>query len=232
MSCPNVAQQQFLAQVFKEALEKHDSRTIALLGCSTGNGLEYINKKVTRSVTAIDINPEYLEILRQRYGGRVPGLEIMETDLETCNIENRAYSLIFAGLVFEYLEPRKLLPRIVNWLRSDGVLVSILQLPAKHLKRVSETRYTSLNQLNSIMIPRLQSLIDKLHETDREVLQRIAMIEAKLEVFRDRRLAGRRLTEALNSATPAHKRSKVIRYLKIPKLKVDEDELKAQSASN
>jgi hypothetical protein len=30
-------------------------------------------------------------------------------------------------------------------------MVSILQLPAKHLKRVSETPYTSLNKLNSIM---------------------------------------------------------------------------------
>lgn len=113
--------------------------------------LEYINKDATRRVTAIDINPEYLEILRQRCEGCVPGLEIVEADLETCTLENQAYSLIFAGIVFEYLEPRILLPRIANWLRLGGVMVSILQLPAKHLKRVSETPYTSLKNLNSIM---------------------------------------------------------------------------------
>ncbi len=75
MGSPNVAQQSFLAQTFKESLDNHDSSTIALLGCSTGNGLEYVNNNATQRVTAIDINPEYLEILRQRYeGGRVgPG---------------------------------------------------------------------------------------------------------------------------------------------------------------
>jgi len=40
MSSSNVAQQQFLAQIFKELLNKHDSSIIALLGCATGNGLE------------------------------------------------------------------------------------------------------------------------------------------------------------------------------------------------
>jgi len=151
MSSPNVDQQPFLAQTFEESLDKHDSSAIALLGCATGNGLEYVNKDATQRVTAIDINPEYLEILRQRYEESIPGLEIMEANLETCTIENQAYSLIFAGLVFEYLEPQILLPRITSWLRLDGVMVSILQLPAKHLKRVSETPYTSLNNLNSKM---------------------------------------------------------------------------------
>ena len=75
----------------------------------------------------------------------------MEADLEICILENKAYTLIFAGLVFEYIEPRKLLPRITSWLRPNGVMVSILQLPAKHLKSVSETPYTSLKNLNSIM---------------------------------------------------------------------------------
>ena len=151
MRSPNVAQQSFLAQTFKESLDNHDSSTIALLGCATGNGLEYVKKDATRRVTAIDINPEYLEILRQRYEGCVPGLEVVEADLEICTIENQAYSLIFAGLVFEYLEPRILLPRIASWLRLGGVMLSILQLPAKHLTRVSETPYTSLKTLKSIM---------------------------------------------------------------------------------
>jgi len=151
MGSPNVAQQSFLAQTFKESLDNHDSSTIALLGCATGNGLEYVNNNATQRVTAIDINPEYLEILRQRYEGRVPGLEALEADLEVCAIENQAYSLIFAGLIFEYLEPRVLLPKIANWLRLGGVMVSILQLPAQHLSRVSETPYTSLKTLKSIM---------------------------------------------------------------------------------
>jgi len=151
MSSPKVAQQSFLAQTFKESLESQDSSTIALLGCATGNGLEYVYKGVTRRVTAVDVNPEYLDILRERYEGTAPGLEIVEADLETCAIGNQAYSLIFAGLVFEYLEPRKLLLQIAGWLQAGGVMVAILQLPAKHENMISETSYASLKKLESIM---------------------------------------------------------------------------------
>jgi SAM-dependent methyltransferase len=151
MGNPSVDQLSFLSTTFKEALEQHDCATVALLGCTTGNGLEYINKDAVRRVTVLDFNPEYLEILRQRYEGSIPGLEIIEADLETYTIENQAYSLIFAGLIFEYLEPGILLPKIASWLRSGGVMVSVLQLPAKHLKKVSETSYESLKSLDSIM---------------------------------------------------------------------------------
>lgn len=151
MGSPNVAQLSFLAKTFKEALENHDCNTIALLGCATGNGLEYVKNEITQRVTAVDINPEYLEILRQRYGDGVPRLEIVRDDLKKCRIEQQAYSLIFAGLVFEYLEPRALLQKIAKWLRMDGIMVTVLQLPAKKFLSVTETPYTSLKALNSIM---------------------------------------------------------------------------------
>ena len=147
----NVAQQQFLATIFKASLEKYDSRSLALLGCATGNGLEYATYNAVRRVTAIDINPEYLEILRQRYEGYVPGLEIINADLETYMMEDRAYTLILAGLIFEYVDPIKLLSNIVKGLRPGGVMVSILQMPAEDSKKISETPYKSLNKLDFIM---------------------------------------------------------------------------------
>jgi len=153
MSSPNVDQLSFLAGTFKETLEHHDCDTVALLGCATGNGLEHVKRGFTRRVTAVDINPEYLEILRQRYGNSVPGLEVVQDDLESCELEKQAYSLIFAGLVFEYLEPQALLQRIAKWLQMDGILVTVLQ-PAEGAS-VTETPYTSIKSLNSIM-----SLID------------------------------------------------------------------------
>src|SRR5258706_2829717 len=151
MSSPNIAQQQFLAQTFQEALSKYDSTFIAYLGCTTGNGLEFVNSDVTKKVTAIDLNPKYLEILRQRYGHIVPGLEVVEANLETCSLEESAYSLIFAGLIFEYVELEVLLPKIARWLQINGVLVSVLQLPAKNLAKVSESHYESLKTLAPIM---------------------------------------------------------------------------------
>jgi ubiquinone/menaquinone biosynthesis C-methylase UbiE len=154
MGSPNVDQLSFLACTFKETLEHHDCDTVALLGCATGNGLEYVKRGFTRRVTAVDINPEYLEVLRQRYGNSVPGLKVVQDDLESCELDKQAYSLIFAGLVFEYLEPQALLQRIAKWLQMDGILVAVLQMPAEGAS-VTETPYTSLKSLNSIM-----SLID------------------------------------------------------------------------
>ncbi len=151
MGSPNVDQLSFLAVAFREALEDHNCTSVALLGCATGNGLEFVNYEETERLTAVDINPEYLAILRQRYRDSVPGLEIIQYDLETCRLDEQAYSLIFAGLVFEYLEPRALLQRISRWLSEDGIMVAVLQLPAKKLPGVTETPYQSLKALNSIM---------------------------------------------------------------------------------
>jgi len=38
MSSPHIDQQQFLAQIFQESLSKYDNASMALLGCTTGNG--------------------------------------------------------------------------------------------------------------------------------------------------------------------------------------------------
>jgi SAM-dependent methyltransferase len=151
MSSPKVDQLSFLGRIFRKALNNNGCDTVALLGCATGNGLEYINNDGTRRVSVIDFNPEYLEILRQRYEEIIPGLEIIEADLEICTIENNAYSLVFAGLIFEYLDPEILLAKIADGLHLGGVMVTVLQLPAEHVGKVSETSYASLNDLESIM---------------------------------------------------------------------------------
>jgi SAM-dependent methyltransferase len=151
MSAPHIAQAQFLSQVFKEALRVYDASTVAQLGCATGNGLEHIDPAATRRLSCVDINPEYLAILRARYGERIAGLEVVEADLATCRLQPGAYSLIFTGLVFEYVAPKILLPKIADWLRPDGVLVVVLQILAQGLPEVSESPYQSLKLLESIM---------------------------------------------------------------------------------
>jgi len=151
MSSPHIAQQQFLAQTFQEALRKYESTSIALLGCATGNGLEFVNSATTQKVTAIDINPEYLNILCQRFAGRVAGLEIVEADLESHSIGTSVYTLIFAGLIFEYIDPQILLPKIENGLCEKGILLSVLQLPSPYPGKVSESKYESLKTLEPIM---------------------------------------------------------------------------------
>ena len=151
MRAPNVAQTSLLAEIFKESLSNYNCNSIALLGCTTGNGLEYIDNSITKNLTVIDINPEYLKILVKRYGKQIPNLNVVEANLEEYENGNQIYSLIFAGLIFEYLNPRILLTKITKWLKTGGVMVSILQLPEQNIKKVSKTPYTSLKKLNSIM---------------------------------------------------------------------------------
>jgi len=151
MSLPSVAQLSFLREVLKQSLTKFDCSSIAYLGCATGNGLEYIRKEKTHKVTAIDINSEYLKILRNRYQSKIPNLETIEADLNDFQNHSRRYSLIFAGLLFEYLPPGPLLKKISNWLEKAGVLVVVLQLQDQYTKKVSDTPYPSLKQLDPIM---------------------------------------------------------------------------------
>ncbi len=151
MNSANVDQLTFLAQAFKQALHEHDPRRVALLGCATGNGLEHVENADSERVTAVDINPEYLEILRRRYAGRISGLEIVNADLESCAFPASTFTLVFAGLVFEYANPAGLLPAIKDWLCPDGVLVSLLQLATEQVAPISATPYKSLLALERIM---------------------------------------------------------------------------------
>jgi SAM-dependent methyltransferase len=175
MSSPHIAQQQFLAQLFRESLLKYDSTSIALIGCTTGNGLEFINSEKTQKVTAIDINPEYLSILRQRYMNKVVGLEITEADLETFCLEKSIYSLVFAGLVFEYIDPQILLPKISDGLCKNGVLLSILQLPSHNISKVSESSYESLKLLAPFM-----NLVDPVEFSKIAINSGLSEMESKI----------------------------------------------------
>lgn len=151
MGLPDVGQLSFLGNVFKESIAKYDNRSLAYLGCATGNGLDYVDIQKTKQITVIDINHEYLEILRSRYQSKISNLEIIEADLNNYAGNNKKYSLIFAGLLFEYVSPKPLLIKIANWLEKTGVMVVVLQLHEQNTKKVSDTPYSSLKQLDSIM---------------------------------------------------------------------------------
>ena len=65
MAHPAVQQRAFLDRVFASALSEHKPRSVALLGCATGGGLEFIDTATTMQVTAVDLNPEFVKMTRQ-----------------------------------------------------------------------------------------------------------------------------------------------------------------------
>jgi len=150
MSSQEVGQSQVLNRLFWEILQNVRPRNVLVLGCSTGNGFEYIDPAVTSRVVGVDINPQYLQRLVERI--RSPGfsLDLQCTDLSQYAFEPAAFDLVHAALVFEYVEWIRLLPRISETLRFDGVLSVVLQTPSPVTPAVTPTRFTSLGALESI----------------------------------------------------------------------------------
>ncbi len=151
MASPNVRQLQLMSRVFGELLREFEPRSVGIVGVATGNGLERIDPARVRRVVGIDINPEYLVIARERHGARIPGLELRCTDAARARIAPRSLDLVYAALIFEYVDPAVLVPRIASWLRPDGVLAAFLQLPVAGHGKVSETPFRGVRVLEPVI---------------------------------------------------------------------------------
>ncbi len=127
MGHPQVAQLAFLSRVLRELLDEFRPRSLAVPGSAMGTGFEHIDPRLTSRVLAVDIHEEYLEILRKRHGDRLPGLRTLREDLSEFQYEGESFDLVFAALIFEYLDPEMLLPRLSAWLRPGGTLATAIE---------------------------------------------------------------------------------------------------------
>ena len=67
MDSPEVQQLDALSDLFAQAIEHCRPQSVAVLGIAGGNGIDRINPAMTRRVIGLDLNPQYLETVRQRY---------------------------------------------------------------------------------------------------------------------------------------------------------------------
>ena len=102
MSSPAVGQRPVLGRLLGDALETVRPNTLLVLGCSTGNGLEHVNPTVTSRVVVVDVNPEYLRRLRERFPNPMFDLDVRCGDLNDVELEREAYDMVHAALLFEY----------------------------------------------------------------------------------------------------------------------------------
>ena len=147
MSLPQVGQAQMLAGEFESLLRKYRPRSVAVLGCSGGNGLDRILPNITSRVVGVDVNPAYIEETRRRFSGRFPTLELLVGDVQTPGIDFAPVELVFAGLIFEYLDLSVALGRIGTLLARDGILGVVLQLPSTALPSITSSPFQSLQSL-------------------------------------------------------------------------------------
>ena len=151
MSAPNVAQLQMLNKIFADVLNEIQPKSIAVLGCTTGNGFEHlINKKIER-IVGVDINPDYISICKKRFQKKLSKLKLICTDLNEAEFPDSSFDLIHAALVFEYVEVESLLSKISHWLKPRGILSVVLQLPSEISAPVSETQYQSVKVLSPLI---------------------------------------------------------------------------------
>ena len=151
MALSEVAQAQALSNLMASALTTYTPLSLAVVGCATGNGFEHINAAHTKRVVGIDINPDYLKILENRLGGNIPHLELITADITAPDFSIDPVAMVFAGLVFEYVDVLLALRRIAQCLTAGGLLLAVLQKPSSESAPVTPTRYKSLERLSPIM---------------------------------------------------------------------------------
>lgn len=151
MASAEVGQLQFLSRVFGSLLERYRPRRLAVVGCATGNGFEHVDPAVTRAVIGIDIHPGYLAVLRSRFGGKIPGMELRCEDVADCVLPPGSLDLVHCALVFEYVDPSIVVDRLVSWLSPGGVLSAVLQIESSGHESVTPTAFRSLERLGPVM---------------------------------------------------------------------------------
>jgi len=150
MASPGVGQLPVLAEALRSVLAQCRPRDLLVLGCATGNGWEHIDPAVTRTVVGIDVNAEYLGILRERFSAPGYELTLRCEDLATADLPASTFDLVHGALVLEYLDWPALLPRLARALRPAGALSVVLQLPSATVPAVTPSAFPSLLRLEPL----------------------------------------------------------------------------------
>ena len=128
MQHETVGQLQVLSNLTKEYLEKLSPEIVMFLGVAGGTGLEPIDNKVTSRVFGIDINQNYLDETRKRFRHQIPNLNLVNINIATRTTEQITQAnLIWAALIFEYVETDTCFEFINSNIRENGYLVVTIQ---------------------------------------------------------------------------------------------------------
>jgi len=127
MSLPEIGQAQMIADFFASLLKERSPASVAVMGCSGGNGFDRIDPSVTTRVVGVDLNPAYVRRARKRFSGRFDRLELYTCDIQAMDALFEPVDMVYAALVFEYLDPpASAVVRMAAHLRPGGVLATIL----------------------------------------------------------------------------------------------------------
>ena len=148
MNAPEVQQSNALSDLFADALAYCRPQSVAVLGIAGGNGLERIDRKITKRIVGLDVNPSYLEAVRDRYGSSEE-LELLCVDLATERADMQPVQLVHAALVFEHAGAGQCLENALSLVAAGGALSAVLQLPTEAGQNVGSSSFPSMQTLQS-----------------------------------------------------------------------------------
>ena len=103
MSLDSVKQLQAMNKMMKGQLNDYPVRTAMILGIAGGNGLEHVQTEKYDTVYGVDINEEYLNAVKERYGDLKGVLECIHLDLINETEKLPPAELVIANLLVEYI---------------------------------------------------------------------------------------------------------------------------------
>ena len=126
-------------------------QAIAIIGCSGGNGFERLIGTTVERIVGIDINPTYVAAAQARFGTQLPKLALYVADIQDALPNIMPMEMIFARLIFEYVDLRATMHNLRRLCAPGGTLVAVLQAPSAEAKAVSPSPYRSLQRLAPAM---------------------------------------------------------------------------------
>jgi hypothetical protein len=151
MQLPTVAQSLFLAKTLDRLVQTHKPRSVAVIGCAGGNGFDQIPPDRVARVVGVDINPVFLAEARRRYSGHFEDLELICQDITSQACRFDPVDLIYAGLIFEYIDVAAGLASLRRLVRLGGVVAVVLQLPHGSIEAITPSPFQSLAKLGSCL---------------------------------------------------------------------------------
>jgi len=144
-----VRQGEMIRQHLAKCLDRFQPESLLYLGACVGNGLEGAYVSRLADILAVDINPEYLGILRERFK-TLPALRTEQCSFPEGFKDPGCFQLAYGALFFEYVDLESTLSVIAEHLTPKGHLVALLQQPSEQ-GRMTETGVTSLKSILPIM---------------------------------------------------------------------------------
>ena len=151
MALPGVGQARLIADTLDELVRAYRPLSVAVIGCAGGNGFDRLTGAGVRRVVGVDINTEYLNAARERYGSALPDLELHAADIQSTQTRFAPVDFIYAALVLEYVDLDLALRSLHRYCHPGATLATLTQLPHCSQGHVSRSPYTSLKKLEPVM---------------------------------------------------------------------------------